>query len=351
MAEFLSAQMIALYGMKQLAERYLQEMYSGLLKFRKKSLRMMLFSAELALFNDNALELPVQTLALSCLKNILALMERERTITRLHKGVFFQRYTEINELFVPCEYLYRGAELALASHGDKLRDSMVEWTKGELRKIVLPTEEACFAKAKANELSRKCTVIGGMVDGGFGSLDQFLLDWAKHHRQVHADEQARFLGLFKKYDADLDGNLSIGEFGSLLDDICPALTTLQIENMFSSLMAIGEGKIQAEHLSSMVTQMDHRRQAERMGGPTEGLEEGGVSEAEMMRMTRAWDAVRVAADSMDPARLLHFEQAGPIIVKVQAHWRAQLTRARIEIARKHASRASKVVSIGGALGM
>ena len=52
--------MIALYGMKQLAERYLMEMYSGLLRFRKKSRRFMLFSAQLGLFPDCKLELPVQ---------------------------------------------------------------------------------------------------------------------------------------------------------------------------------------------------------------------------------------------------------------------------------------------------
>ena len=52
--------MISLYGMKQLAERYLMEMYSGLLRFRKKSKRFMLFSAELGLFPDCKLELPVQ---------------------------------------------------------------------------------------------------------------------------------------------------------------------------------------------------------------------------------------------------------------------------------------------------
>ena len=66
------------------------------------------------------------------------------------------------------------------------------------------------------------------------------------------------MGLFKKYDEDLDGNLSIIEFGHLIDDLHPGLTTPQIEQMYKNLIAIGDGKINAEHLNIMVMQVrDH----------------------------------------------------------------------------------------------
>ena len=156
------------------------------------------------------------------------------------------------------------------------------------------------------------------------------------------------MGLFKKYDADLDGNLSIVEFGQLIDDLHPGLSTPQIEQMYKNLIAIGDGKINAEHLNIMVMQINHRDEGAKMSA-TE-LEDPGLGEEEFISMTRAWDSVRVAAEEMDPARLLHFEESTSIIIKLQAQFRARLTRARVKVAAKHESRAPKVVTLGGALG-
>ena len=95
-------------------------------------------------------------------------------------------------------------------------------------------------------------------------------------------------------------------------------------------------------------QINHRDEGAKMQ-PTD-IDDPGLGEAELISMTRAWDSVRVAAEEMEPARLLHFEESTALVIKLQAQFRSRLIRARIKVEVKRESRAPKDVTLGGALG-
>ena len=80
--EFISFQMVAFYGVKSLATRYLQEMYVGLDRKRAHHPRLALFARALQVFEGDVLTTEAFSLTLQYLAVLLMLMELEKLVTK-----------------------------------------------------------------------------------------------------------------------------------------------------------------------------------------------------------------------------------------------------------------------------
>ena len=128
-----------------------------------------------------------------------------------------------------------------------------------------------------------------------------------------SDEQVH--ALFRKFDTNGDGVLSLSEFRHLLHALYARKTSRgQEEQMYNALVRLGDGSIRAEHLQEMLYVFSERQKADAAkhraqvlegdGHPIlgEGAQYGAFAEDELARLAHTWVAVRKTHSELRSAR-------------------------------------------------
>lgn len=136
---------------------------------------------------------------------------------------------------------------------------------------------------------------------------------------------------YRRFDANGDGFLSLDEFGRMLGAMSSSeLSSAQVEQMYNSLMALGDGTIKPEDLQQMLYLTTERRRAE-------AAQQSGLDiieddhEAHLARLARTWESVRHAVSlEQDVERWSHYSspECLMLIIKIQARFRGLVLRAR-----------------------
>lgn len=145
--------------------------------------------------------------------------------------------------------------------------------------------------------------------------------------------QARVL--FNRYDQNGDGHLSLDEFSQMLADIEPwheRLPAPRVEQMYNTLLSIGNGAIGVEDLQQMLYER-HMNERQMTGA----LQPSGIQLAmadveqslEFTKLTHAWESVRNAVTvNISDERMRHITDNLPMIIRLQSHMRGLKMRLR-----------------------
>jgi Ca2+-binding EF-hand superfamily protein len=342
--DHISFQMVSFYGMKSIAARYLQELYVGLVQRRTKHPRLSLFGRALQVFPEDdhqggraSLGDDAYQLVLGFMRQLLALLELERLVTRASSLMYFSAYGQMCTLFVPVEYVARAAEAV--HEGDELFHSEVAGFVATLaEKMSLPDEAACAASAARNEITHRATVLGASIEGArFLDCDHLLDSLASVYTRVLEGRAKMMDESFARYDTDGDGKISLGEFGPLLADVhdleAYPISHDETAQLYANLIALGNGKICASDLGRMLHAIRQRHRMARMPPPSLEI---GTSEAqaahefELRELSNDWDMVRMSTSEhpLGSERVEHFERCVGHIVRLQRVWMRRLKRIR-----------------------
>lgn len=202
--DFIVEQLTQQYGMRDLAQTYLCEMFKGLSRHRADSTRLRMFAASTGLFPEEAtLEGPQQGVVLEAVESIAQAMDAERALSQCRRDQLFLRWGDVNELFVPLTYVLRGLDGALQHEHPELRDALLPKLMASAESMMLPDVKACEAYAKARRL-RPC-VLGKKLAKKFVVLDEVLDELAKAHAAFLSERKDKAGRLFKKFDTNGDG--------------------------------------------------------------------------------------------------------------------------------------------------
>ena len=115
------------------------------------------------------------SLMLSVLLATVALVDAERGSTRTRKDMFYARFGEYNELYLPLDYLLRGLREATSEDLNvDFQEHFAEAVEERAVRWSLPSEAACHAEAKGMSHKRKGAVLAGRCGGPFINIDRFL---------------------------------------------------------------------------------------------------------------------------------------------------------------------------------
>ena len=339
MTDYVSLQMVSVYGAGAMAVRYLQEMVVGLLKYRPDHPRLGLFCTTLNLVEDES-ELceapPIIAFTHELIRTLLQFMEREKMTTGVTSVAFFQNYSNINAMFVPIEYVAAAIQ-HITETDEPLRDSLFQFLKDFSDRALHADEKTCVAvcksQASSRPLRRKACVVSPKSEGGFVDLDQLLKEITIAYKEVFDRRVGTVFKAFVKYDEDGDGDLSKAEFRALVLDLSRGtLKPTQMDNMYESLKAIGDGKIKPYELHQMLYVMTSKQKAELMAPSKLDITDDDIDhEAQIAKLAYDWESVRNAMSvEPDVERMTHFKMPSTLgmIIKVQSAFRGLLTRTK-----------------------
>jgi len=339
MTDYVSLQMVSVYGAGAMAVRYLQEMVVGLLKYRPDHPRLGLFCTTLNLVEDES-ELceapPIIAFTHELIRTLLQFMEREKMTTGVTSVAFFQNYANINAMFVPIEYVAAAIQ-HITETDEPLRNSLFQFLKEFSDKSLHPDEKTCVAvcksQASSRPLRRKACVVSPKSEGGFVDLDELLKEITLAYKEIFDRRVSTVFKAFIKYDEDGDGDLSKAEFRALVLDLSRgALKPTQMDNMYDSLKAIGDGKIKPYELHQMLYVMTSKQKAELMAPSRLDITDDEIDhEAQIAKLAYDWESVRNAMSvEPDVERMTHFRMPSTLgmIIKVQSAFRGLITRTK-----------------------
>ena len=140
-----------------------------------------------------------------------------------------------------------------------------------------------------------------------------------------------------RYDIDGDGHISYSEFKLLVADLhdCEKhpISAEQMESMYDTLNAQGDGTIDYNDLMAMLSAM-HRKEKAKHDLPS-NLELQSLSEeeaeAQLRELTVGWNSARqttLPAEEPGEERKAFFKARLEVIVKIQVVWAYRLKRMR-----------------------
>jgi len=338
MPDFVSFQMISLYGAGKIAAKYVQEMVVGLKQYRKEHPRIALFARLLSIFDGESVDTPVLIFLCNILVKLLQLLETDKKVTSVTSLSFFKRYDEVSLLFVPVEYVARALELS--AEGDaSLQTILFDFLRDFAEAGNLFADEAacmhhCKVDCAEKRMQRRCALIAPRVEGGFVNLDQMLLSLSSRYGLVWESRKAKTLQVFRKFDFNGDGVLSMSEFTRMLTALSSStLTRAQLEQMYNTLMGLGDGQIKPEDLQQILYVMTARQKAEvaRQSG-LEFTEADTIDhDFNLAKLTRTWESMRNTVSlENDPERWAYYNSPPVIslIIQIQAGCRRLLVTTR-----------------------
>ena len=198
MADFVSYQMISLYGVRALARRNMQELYVGLCDNRHKAHRLLLFASSLGLWASEELAPPSHAFMLSTLRCIFAVMEKERALTHFTQRAFFARYAEMKQVWLPVEYLLRGLDAAMTGDPPEMAEPLRHGAAAAAADLAAPTMAACTEASASDALLKRAAVLAPKMGGdqGFAPLDAWLMRLVAEHRAVADANTQRVRALY-----------------------------------------------------------------------------------------------------------------------------------------------------------
>ena len=276
--------------------------------------------------------LPSQVLSL-----LLQLMEREKSATGVTSTTFFKRYEEVSLLFVPIDYVARALELV--SNGDEpLRQNLLDFLREYADGGGLYADEAacvsyCKGPCADKKLMRRLALVAPRVAGGFVAVDQLLLSLSSRYAKVWEQRKHQVHALFRRYDSNGDGLLSLEEFKTMLKAMSGAqLRAAQVDSMYNTLMSLGDGTIKPEDLQQVLYVLDERTRAEAAHASGLELTDGTIDHDEnLARLAHTWESMRNAVSlEADTERwaLYNSPAVVTLIIHIQARFRALIVRAR-----------------------
>eukprot|EP00965_Chrysotila_dentata_P059763 1982362-Pleurochrysis_carterae.AAC.2 len=144
MGEFVQSQMLSIYGMKSMAEKYMREMRLGLDKIKVKPSRLALF-VDATVGDNSASRMPHSTVefSLRMLDVVIVVLCADAARLRVSRSAFFQKFALVNEVFVPREHLERALEEALDLESPAFRESLHEIGSDFIRDNACANEAEC----------------------------------------------------------------------------------------------------------------------------------------------------------------------------------------------------------------
>ena len=332
--------MVSFYGVKSLATRYLQEMYVGLVKMRKKHPRIQLFASALGVFPDSVLMPEAYMMVTSFLNAMLQMLEQDRLLTRINSSSFFDKYSQLNRVFVPLTYLRRAAAVA-HKDDENVCKSVVDFAESAASDTPLATEADCVKYAAKGLLTKKAVVIGAaveepqFVDGdlflhSLGNLYNTMLE--SRHQKV--DDALIKNGTAANSEGD-STHLSLDDFKIVLAEVrdldAHPMSADAQEEMYHQL-DVGNGMIRHDDLKQMLDVIELRDSAETM--QPSNLEvvakDERESKTELRELTRGWDQMRMSITEvpLEDERIQHFQEHATLVTRIQKKWLQQLCRIR-----------------------
>ena len=330
MADFVSYQMISLYGVRALARRNMQELYVGLCDNRHKAHRLLLFASSLGLWAGEELAPPSHAFMLSTLRCIFAVMKGAGA-HHFTRRAFFARYAEMKQVWLPVEYLMRGSTPPRRATLPKWR-SRYGRGAAAAADLAAPTMAACTEASASDALLKRAAVLAPKMGGdqGFAPLDAWLMRLVAEHRAVADANTQRVRALYAKYDADGNGSFELDEFSAMLSELQPGIESVIVEQLYNSAKGEGGG-ITADNLEAALFHHRHRERA--AGLPRSAtLQNAAEVDGELATLASLWDSVRddVVREEA-PVSEEHLEKLidnWQLVVRVQAAFRGALARAR-----------------------
>ena len=309
--EHVSFQMISFYGVKSLATRYMQEMFTTLTHKRKKHPRISLFARALHVFPDYSLRSEAFLALVQYLGHLLHLLESERLLTRTTSVVFFQAYSQVCTIYLQGNYVLRAVQL-MHQHEPAMMNDVLNFAVEFLTNNALPDEAACQAAAKGGGgLTHKAVVFGasshtftiGDINASYVDGDLFLASLATFYQDRIENNQKRLDAAFGKYDIDGDGQLSLSEFKAMLSEIHQGEVD-DVENLYHTLIAMGEGTVQLEDLTQMLHIKTTREHAAATEHHSLELATMGNPELDLAAITKDMDFAAAHPEAPEPASAL-----------------------------------------------
>ena len=237
MPEFVASEICKQYGNSQLANGMFNELYRGLAESRLKSTRLRLFAGATGLFPDSQVGSSRYSLLLVLLDNVTELMDRERAVSGTRRDVFFHKWGEASELFLPAVYVQRGLAKTLEGEEPRLQLAMDEAMHIFLSVHSLSSVSDCAAWVRGHDtgvLSKSPCVLGTKYKkGGFVNLDACLAEVAHVHTEFGQARAAPTRAVYAKYDANGDGVFSRSEFEAMLKEISPEIRSKEVSILWA----------------------------------------------------------------------------------------------------------------------
>ena len=305
--EFVVQQMIDQYGMKDLAQSYLCEMYSGLAEHRNSSARLKLFAASTGLFPEEMILEPAQqTLLLEVLDSIADAMDAERALTQCRRDQLFLRWGEVNELFIPCRYALAGLQKAFEHEHPEVRDSLLPRLEEVINAATIPNVKECEKRA-ADKGVRAC-VLGKRLKASFIELDELLGQLVREHDAFVKGRQDKAHRVFAKFDVNGDGVFDIEEFRKMLETMGVEVKGDEIDDLWRAAGGKGtdaKSSIDMRALEGKLFSIGRLHKAATLkrlhkSFGKESLVEAAAAELareELSVLVALWDSVRDAPES------------------------------------------------------
>mmetsp|Transcript_1124 Transcript_1124/g.3414 ORF Transcript_1124/g.3414 Transcript_1124/m.3414 type:complete len:318 (-) Transcript_1124:322-1275(-) len=187
MPEFVAFQTLSMYGVRKMAQTYVEQMCKGLSIHRRELPRLQLFASALGLFVEDLLPDESYSVVLEALGNVLHTLENDRGLTGFtNPRLFWQPYAHQHEdVWLPVSYVRPAIDAALASEPsastrEELRSAMGEFIEAHQQPNAAACAQLSAARSK-NKHHRKACILGEKVPCGFVSADTVLLELSIRH--------------------------------------------------------------------------------------------------------------------------------------------------------------------------
>uniref|UniRef100_A0A7S4M4R4 EF-hand domain-containing protein n=1 Tax=Prymnesium polylepis TaxID=72548 RepID=A0A7S4M4R4_9EUKA len=301
MPEFVAFQTLSMYGVRKMAQTYVEQMCKGLSIHRRELPRLQLFASALGLFVEDLLPDESYSVVLEALGNVLHTLENDRGLTGFtNPRLFWQPYAHQHEdVWLPVSYVRPAIDAALASEPsastrEELRSAMGEFIEAHQQPNAAACAQLSAARSK-NKHHRKACILGEKVPCGFVSADTVLLELSIRHASAVQHRSRKMLRLLARQDEKRNGKMSRVELAVLLQKLGLQVDASHVDELHSRCITLGDGELFHEDLERVLVrfgqlQRSGELQAAKAKGPGSDAADGELAE-----LAHAWDAAVMEA--------------------------------------------------------